>query len=169
MAGKALPFGTMALGGVFLWSAVNNKAITATIQSLIQGQKPVPGPMQPPAVTAPAGGGAGGGLSGGGGPPPKGSYDHTQLMQLWQQVGGSAAAANNAACHAIQESSGNPGATSPNPDGGTNVGLWQLDTPHGKGAGYTIAQLKDPVLNARVTVHATNDGQDWSAWATPGC
>jgi hypothetical protein len=75
----------------------------------------------------------------------------------------------NAACHAIQESSGNALVTSPNPDGGTNVGLWQLDTPSGKGAGYTVAQLQNAALNAKVAVSASSDGTDWSAWATPGC
>lgn len=98
----------------------------------------------------------------------KGNYTHADLMQLWQSAGGSAKAANNAACHAIQESSGDPNATSSNPDGGTNYGLWQLDTK-GKGAGYSAAQLKDPTTNARITVMATANGSNWSAWSTPGC
>jgi hypothetical protein len=68
----------------------------------------------------------------------------------------------------MQESSGNAAVTSSNPDGGVNVGLWQLDT-RGKGAGYSVAQLQDPNTNARVTVFATRNGRDWSAWATPGC
>ena len=105
---------------------------------------------------------------GGTGPAPKGSYTHAGLMKLWRAAGGSAATASNAACHAIQESSGNPKATSSNPDGGTNVGLWQLDTK-GKGAGYSIAMLQNPLLNARVAVKGSSGGKDWSAWATPGC
>jgi hypothetical protein len=49
-----------------------------------------------------------------------------------------------------------------------NVGLWQLDTL-GKGAGHSVAQLQDPLTNARVTVATTDDGANWTAWATPGC
>lgn len=90
------------------------------------------------------------------------------LAALWEQAGGSAATAGNAACHAMQESSGRPQATSPNPDGGENIGLWQLDT-RGKGSGYTVAQLEDPLTNARAAVAGTGGGTDWSAWATPGC
>lgn len=90
------------------------------------------------------------------------------IAALWEREGGSAATAANAACHAMQESSGRSWVTSPNPDGGTNVGYWQLDT-RGKGAGYSVTQLQDPATNARAAVQATNDGTDWSAWATPGC
>jgi hypothetical protein len=90
------------------------------------------------------------------------------IAALWEREGGSAATAANAACHAMQESSGRSWVTSSNPDGGTNVGYWQLDTK-GKGAGYSVAQLQDPATNARVAVQATDDGTDWSAWQTPGC
>lgn len=168
-----LSLGIIGAGGLLLYAGIKGKSVPAAIQAVIQGQSPATAaaanPITSPPVTGGGGGAGGGGLSGAGGPPPKGSYDHAGLMQLWVQVGGAPAAANNAACHGIQESSGNPNATSPNPDGGTNVGLWQLDTPGGKGAGYSVAQLKNPVLNARVTVQATGNGRDWSAWATPGC
>lgn len=97
-----------------------------------------------------------------------GLWTHDGLVKLWGQAGGSAATANNAACHGMQESSGRASVTSSNPDGGTNVGLWQLDT-RGVGAGHTVAQLQDPLTNARLTVHATKNGRDWSSWATPGC
>ena len=104
------------------------------------------------------------------GTPPSvtGNYSHADLEALWTAVGGDPKQANNAACHGIQESSGSPTVTSPNPDGGTNVGLWQLDTK-GKGAGFSLDQLKNPVTNAQITVMATNNGTDWSAWSTPGC
>jgi hypothetical protein len=101
-------------------------------------------------------------------PPAAGDYSTAQLQALWVQAGGSQSGEVNAACHAEQESSGNQDATSSNPDGGENVGLWQLDT-RGKGSGYSVAQLQDPLTNARVTVAATGDGTNWSAWATPGC
>lgn len=95
-------------------------------------------------------------------------YSSSQIQGLWILAGGSQASAANAVCHAIQESGGNAKVTSQNPDGGTNVGLWQLDTK-GVGAGYSVAQLQDAATNARITVNATRNGQDWSSWATPGC
>lgn len=59
---------------------------------------------------------------------------------------------------ALAESSGDPNATSANPDGGTNVGLWQLDT-RGEGSGYTVRQLQDPLTNASVA---------WRGWHADG-
>jgi hypothetical protein len=97
-----------------------------------------------------------------------GAYDQASLEALWEQAGGSPSTARNAACHGMQESSGIRDNSSPNPDGGTNYGLWQLDT-RGVGAGYSAAQLDNPLTNAQITVKATNDGTDWSLWATPGC
>lgn len=94
-------------------------------------------------------------------------YDHAHLETLWTSNGGSPGTANIAAAIAQAESSGNPNATSPNPDGGTNAGLWQLDTK-GVGAGYTVAQLKDPDTNARVTVFGSANGTNWGPWATYG-
>lgn len=73
---------------------------------------------------------------------------------------------------ALAESSGNTETTSANPDGGTNVGLFQLDTPGGVGHGYSIAQLKNPALNAQVA-HAgwVKDGKTfakhWATWPEP--
>jgi hypothetical protein len=67
----------------------------------------------------------------------------------------------------MHESSGNPQATSSNPDGGTNVGLWQLDTK-GKGAGYSVLALQNAMNNARITVLASANGTNWSAWSTAG-
>lgn len=94
------------------------------------------------------------------------TYTYAQLEQLWINNGGSKATAPIAAAIAEAESSGNPDATSANPDGGTNVGLWQLDTPGGGGSGYSVAQLQDPNLNASVAANVSQDGSDWSTWAT---
>jgi hypothetical protein len=71
-----------------------------------------------------------------------------------------------AAAVGMAESSGRTWVTSPNPDGGTNVGIWQLDTPGGKGAGYTVEQLADPWVNAQAMAKGSGNGQDWSAWQT---
>lgn len=102
--------------------------------------------------------------------PSLGHYSNSQLQALWVAAGGDPSKASVAACIAEHESSGDPGVTSPNPGGGTNVGLWQLDTPGGKGAGFSVAQLKVPLTNARVAVRGSSNGTDWSAWSTaPMC
>jgi len=93
-------------------------------------------------------------------------FTYAQLEQLWINNGGSKATAPVAAAIAMAESSGNPLATSANPDGGTNVGLWQLDTPGGVGAGYSQGQLTDPNINAAVAVKGSSDGSNWSDWQT---
>jgi hypothetical protein len=94
-----------------------------------------------------------------------GTLDKAQLETLWTANGGNPAVANVAAAVALAESSGRPGVTSSNPDGGVNVGLWQLDTK-GVGAGHTITELADPATNARITVMGSTNGTNWSAWQT---
>jgi hypothetical protein len=90
---------------------------------------------------------------------------YAQLEGLWINNGGNKAVAPLAAAIAMAESTGRTDVTSANPDGGVNVGLWQLDTK-GKGAGHTVAALQDPATNAAVAVQGSKDGTDWSAWAT---
>jgi len=90
---------------------------------------------------------------------------YAQLEGLWINNGGSKAVAPLAAAIAMAESAGRSAVTSANPDGGINVGLWQLDTK-GKGAGHTVAQLQDPATNAALAVKGSKNGTDWSAWAT---
>jgi hypothetical protein len=94
---------------------------------------------------------------------PSSTLTKDQIKALWTANGGSAGTANLAAAVGMAESSGRPGITTPNPDGGTNVGIWQLDT-RGVGAGYTVQQLQDPTANARITVMATANGTNWSQW-----
>lgn len=94
------------------------------------------------------------------------AYTFAQLETVWINAGGSSVEAPIAAAVAMAESSGNAAVTSGNPDGGTNVGLWQLDTPGGKGAGYSVSQLQDPETNAKVAIAGSNNGKDWSAWET---
>lgn len=93
------------------------------------------------------------------------TYSYGQLMQLWINNGGSKATAALAAAIAEAESGGRSDAKSPNPDGGTNVGPWQLDTPGGGGAGFSVQQLQDPNTNAAAAVRASGGGTDWSTWA----
>jgi len=163
--------GAVGAGALFIYAGLRGVSVLKALQSITRGQAPPTGsgassPSSPtflglPGVTAAGLPGVGGALGGR-------TFNAAGLRQLWVANGGDPAAAQNAACHGMQESSGRADATSGNPDGGINVGIWQLDT-RGKGAGYTVDQLKDPNTNARVTVFATNNGRDWSAWATPGC
>jgi hypothetical protein len=97
---------------------------------------------------------------------PAGDLSHAQLEALWVSSGGDPAVKNKAAAIAQAESGGSRTVTSGNPDGGTNVGLWQLDTPGGKGAGHTIAQLQNAQTNAQVAIMGSANGSNWSAWAT---
>lgn len=94
------------------------------------------------------------------------TFTYAQLQQLWINNGGSTTTAPLAAAVAEAESGGRSWVTSSNPDGGTNVGPWQLDTPGGGGAGHTVAQLQDPNVNAAAAVKASNGGTNWTTWAT---
>lgn len=150
----------MGGGFLFLWSSYHGANLTGSLRDLLQGKQPSG------ADTAPIGGGPVS-SGGGGGGPVQGSYSHAGLEQLWIANGGDPGRANVAAAVAQAESGGRAAVTSSNPDGGVNVGLWQLDTK-GKGAGYTVAQLQNPNTNARLTVMGSANGTDWSAWATYG-
>lgn len=167
MAGRidGVALGAIGAGAVFIYAGLRGVSVLKALQNIVRGQAPPAGSSSSsagsptflgiPGVTA-------------AGLPHSGTFTPTQLQQLWISNGGNPQRAANAACHAMQESSGNAAVTSSNPDGGINVGLWQLDT-RGKGAGYTVAQLQNPNTNARVTIMGTRNGVDWSAWATPGC
>jgi len=150
---------------------------TDPVKAVLQG-KPIPSPsgqttaaeIQQEIESAPGGtSSTGAALTGpgaptGSGPAVKGLYSLTDLETLWTSQGGSGQTAFAAANVAIAESGGNPSITSANSDGGTNVGLWQLDT-NGVGAGYTVAQLSDPATNCRITVMHTANGTSWAQWA----
>jgi Lysozyme like domain len=86
-----------------------------------------------------------------------------EIIALWITEGGSISSAASALAHAQAESSGSTTVTSANPDGGTNVGLYQLDTK-GVGAGYTVAQLQNAALNTQLTVKGSNNGANWASW-----
>jgi Lysozyme like domain len=157
------------VGALLLWSGITNRRVTDSLRALLAGESPPPPGAYPLASSSNAlssvpntavGSGSFGAVLGG-------TYSNSQLQGLWIMAGGNPSKAAVAACIADHESSGNPKATSPNPDGGTNVGLWQLDT-NGKGAGYTVAQLQDPITNARLAVKGSANGADWSAWSTAG-
>lgn len=97
---------------------------------------------------------------------PAGVFSSADMVSFWAACGGDPARAQFAAGVMMAESSGNPKITSSNPDGGTNVGLFQLDT-RGVGAGHTVAELQDPTKNTQITIMATRNGTDWVDWADP--
>lgn len=150
----------MGGGFLFLWSSYHGASLTGSLRDLLQGKQPSG------ADTAPISGGAVS-SGGGGGGPVQGSYSNAQLQQLWTSNGGDPSKAGTAACIAMHESGGRAAVTSGNPDGGTNVGLWQLDT-RGVGSGYTVAQLQDPNTNARLAIMGSRNGTDWADWSTAG-
>lgn len=173
MAGKgtAAALALAAAGTLLAWSGIKGKNWTAVLRDLIAGQSPLEAGTIP--IVASSGSAteaidSSGVVPGQVGAPAKGVYSESQIRALWLLAGGTSNSAANAVCHALQESSGRASVVSNNPDGGQNVGLWQLDT-RGVGSGHSVAELQNPLTNARITVKATNDGQNWSAWATPGC
>lgn len=166
--GKVIPFFVLGSGVLFAWSALSGKSWSGALKNLIKGQSPASaGTTQSIAATplnAVAGYGYGIG-SGSAAPTVKGIFTNSELQALWVAAGGNSGKAAIAACIASHESSGNPFAESPNPDGGINVGLWQLDTK-GVGSGLTVGQLKVPIINARRAVQGSANGTNWSHWST---
>jgi hypothetical protein len=174
-----LPLLLIGLGGYLMWFAVkywrdaNVHYPSDPVKSILQGHglpahvaaATVTAQLNQAIATAQAAAPAAAGAAGAGGVPGAGPYTHSQLETIWKLAGGSPAKADIAAAIAQAESAGQPKVTSSNPDGGTNVGLWQLDTK-GKGTGHTIAQLQNPSTNARVAVAGSSNGNDWSAWQT---
>jgi hypothetical protein len=87
-----------------------------------------------------------------------------QIAEIALSVGFNDAQAIIATAVALAESSGNTNATSANPDGGVNTGLWQIDTKaHPQ---WTEAQLKNAITNARAAFSVSSSGTNWSAWQT---
>jgi Lysozyme like domain len=149
-----------------MYSGIKGKPLLGTTRSLLHGQAPSTAPSTN--TLTPAGGGTTGpvqdlpfsSIVAGG------NYSSAQVENLWRANGGSAATASVAACIAMHESSGSPTVTSTNPDGGTNVGIWQLDTL-GVGSGHSVAQLQDPNTNARLAIGGSRNGTNWAAdWST---
>lgn len=87
-------------------------------------------------------------------------YSYSQLMQLWEQAGGSKLNAAMAAAIAMAESGGNPNATNNNGNGSIDRGLWQVNSVHGSQSTY------DPVANARAAIEISNNGTTWRPWCT---
>jgi Lysozyme like domain len=181
-----IALGCIAAGGFLVYAGIQGKSIPSLITGFIQGKSPsaattanqvdtvtseeaeaAAAALGTGAASTVAGSVAASGL-GGNAASSAGSYASTAALEkLWTSNGGAQDTAAFAAAVAMAESGGNPDATSSNPDGGTNVGIFQLDTPGGVGAGYTVAQLKDPNLNTQITVMHTDNGTDWSDWGDP--
>jgi hypothetical protein len=157
---RILPIAMMGAGGLLVYTGFTGRPLLAEARNLLHGGKPGAvaagnalspedsGPVQDLPVSS-----------------IDGNYSSSQLQSLWQANGGSPATAAIAACIAMHESSGSPTVTSSNPDGGTNVGLWQLDT-RGVGSGHSVSELQNPNTNASVAIHGSGNGTNWADWAT---
>jgi len=150
-------------GMILIWSGLRGKQWSDVLRQVIAGKKPETSLTAYQITGTPANVNT----SGGAVPGTKFGRTLTQaaIGTLWVAAGGDPHTASVASCIGMHESGGRTWVTSPNPDGGTNVGVWQLDT-RGKGAGYTVTQLQNPLTNARVAIRGSNNGTDWSAWAT---
>ena len=82
------------------------------------------------------------------------------LERLWEQAGGSPAAAFTAAEIAMAESSGRQYAANANGGASTDRGYWQINSVHGAQSTY------DAYGNARAAVQISGDGTDWTPWVT---
>lgn len=88
-----------------------------------------------------------------------GRYSQAQIQKLWVAEGGDPSKALIASAIAMAESTGDPTATSANPAGGQNLGLWQIWDGN-KGAAL------DPVGNAKAAIALSDNGQHWGLWET---
>lgn len=159
------------LGGVvFLYAGIRGVSVLKSLQAVIQGKSPsTVAQSQPITATDTALVTSSDTSSNSGGTVPAGSasYDSSNALQkLWTSNGGPQNTAAFAAKVAMAESGGSATVTSSNPDGGTNVGIWQLDTK-GVGAGHTVAELQNANLNAQITIAATGGGVNWREWGDP--
>lgn len=162
MPGKGVAVAAGTTGIILVWSGVQNRSVLTVVRDLIAGRKPAPGPSQ---QTAPVPGGYGSLTEN----IPAGVTDYptsAALSRLWTNNGGPANTASFASAVALAESGGSSTVTSSNPDGGINVGIFQLDT-NGVGSGYTVKELQDPNLNTQITIMATSGGTNWSEWGDP--
>lgn len=165
-----ISLGMIGAGGLFLYAAITGKSIVGSVQAAIKGQPPSASPTSHPiggTYTPGTGAAPGQGYSVATNiPAGKGYYSSSAIQKLWTGNGGPQDTAAFAAAVAEAESGGSATVTSSNPDGGTNVGIFQLNTK-GVGSGYTVAELQDANLNTQVTIMATNGGTDWTEWGDP--
>jgi hypothetical protein len=172
MAVDAPGIGAVAAGSVFLFAAIKGVSATAALTSIVRGDSPASLPdvnsiTGTPGGTGTTGTGTGAGFSIATGIPAGArSYSSSGLQALWTSNGGPADTAAFAAAIAEAESGGSATVTSSNPDGGVNVGVFQLDTK-GVGSGYSVAELQDANLNTQITIMATGGGLNWAEWGDP--
>ncbi len=93
-----------------------------------------------------------------------GRLSYASLEQLWIQAGGPRSLAPLMAAIALAESGGDPGATNPNDNGGTQTswGLWQISLGNHNAP---APNWNDPLENARLAVGKYRS-QGLGAWGT---
>lgn len=159
---KTADVATIGVGVLFFYGSLKGISPLKALGAMITGKSPGTAPksygISQGTVTANSGSS---GVSTG-----SASYTGSALQTLWTSNGGAKDTAAIAEAIAQAESGGSATVTSSNPDGGTNVGIFQLDTL-GVGAGHTVAELQNANLNAQITIFATKNGTDWTEWGDP--
>ena len=90
------------------------------------------------------------------------TYSFSQLEALWISAGGSRASAPTAAAVALAESGGNP--KIPNRQGVPAYGLWQINIASNANPEDLLAQVLDPLGNAKAAVAISGNGTNWNPW-----
>jgi hypothetical protein len=163
----------LIVGVVFFWSGFKNQNLTTTLKDFLHGTVPQKVPEATPSLglsgasssaTSAAGGGAGGVPYTGSG---KYSGPHLTVAQMasyWRLAGGPASLANTMGAIGMAESGGNPNATNPTDNGGTQTswGLWQISLGNHNAPSST---WYNPLENARLAVGKYHS-QGLTAWGT---
>jgi hypothetical protein len=169
MSVDAAGIGSVAAGSVFLYAGIKGISVPAALTSIVKGTSPATVPVTQAITGTPAAAAAGAAPASGFSiatniPAGSAAYSSASAVEkLWTSNGGPADTAAFAAAIARAESGGSATVTSANPDGGVNVGVFQLDTK-GVGAGYSVAELQDANLNTQLTIMATSGGVNWTQW-----
>ena len=90
------------------------------------------------------------------------TLSYAELEGLWLTAGGSKSADSMAAAIAMAESTGSTTAM----NGQYVSGLWQINTAPNANPEYTVAQMQNPLANAKAAVAISKNGTDWTPWQT---
>jgi hypothetical protein len=87
------------------------------------------------------------------------------MSNYWRMAGGPASVANIAGAIGMAESGGNPNATNPNDNGGTQTswGLWQISLGNHNAP---ASNWYNPLENARLAVGKYKGAGGFSPWGT---
>lgn len=166
---KIAPLFAVAGGVLLLWSGMTGKKWSSVLKDLISGKSPAKTPQTNP-ISGSIGSPGNPALISPSAAIPKGTTFTTgQLQSLWVLAGGSPSTMARAACIAMAESRGDSAARNPAPCaiGSYAEGLWQICMP--LNSRYVPGgDAFNPLANAKAAVTMSQNGTDWSQWATAG-